>query len=172
MHFGLENMAIQNQIMHGKFSLPNFPHTGWRLIADWELEEDETHLCQACERKRIHFVCKVEHPNWSVPIEIGVDCLEQLTGQKHKHAGQLRSRDKRRLKTIAEKWDYYNGRYTLTWDRKTAHLREEEGRWVLGFKPTMKNHHITGFPVITYYEQREFSTPEEAVDYLHQEWWG
>lgn len=92
--------------MHGKWSQPGVPHSGWSCEAVDDLGSPSA-ICEMCETQEIRYVHTMSHPNYSEPLDVGCVCAERMENDcvgPRKREQALRNATGRRRRWLSRQW--------------------------------------------------------------------
>ena len=91
---------------HGKWGQAGVPHKGWECIDIVDLGEP-SQQCEMCETSMVRYVHRMEHPNYSEPLEVGCVCAGHMEGDlvaSRAREISMKSRSGKRKRWLSRKW--------------------------------------------------------------------
>ena len=92
--------------MHGKWSCPGVPHTGWQCVGVDDLDEPNV-VCEMCETQKIRYVHRMEHPDYPESLSVGCYCAERMETDRQgprRREQALKNAANRRSRWLSRQW--------------------------------------------------------------------
>lgn len=90
----------------GKWSTPGVPHRGWRCV-DIEEGDDQDHLCEMCEARKVRFVHVMENDRFDGELRVGCVCaghMEEDIDSARRRETEFKNGRARRSRWLARAW--------------------------------------------------------------------
>jgi len=117
---------------HGKWSVPDIPHRGWRCI-DFEDLEGPAETCEMCEAAEIRYVHIMQHRDYPNTLRCGCVCaghMEQDYAAAAERERKAQNRTARRVNWLRRAWRLsYKGNYFLNTEGFNITVYWKAGSW-------------------------------------------